>query len=241
MDIKGAVALVTGANRGIGRAIVERLLTEGATRVYAGMRTPRELEGLPGVIPVRLDVTDERTIQEAARRHPDINVLVNNAGVSLGQPLVGASSQEAAEREMQVNYFGTLRMCRAFAPVLARNGGGAIVNVLSILARINMPTIGSYSASKAAALSLTQGVRAELAKQGTLVMAVLPAFVDTEMARGVAGPKMSPEALAETLVAALRDGLEEVYPGQAATALAAQLQQDAKAVERRFAAMVSPR
>jgi NAD(P)-dependent dehydrogenase (short-subunit alcohol dehydrogenase family) len=234
MDIREAVVLVTGANRGIGQAMVERLTAAGAKHVYAGVRTPADVPQAPNVTRVELDITNPELVEQAAQRCADVNVLVNNAGVLRGQPLIGAPSIEAAQFEMNVNYFGTLRMCRAFAPVLARNGGGAIVNVLSILSRVSMPNIGSYSASKAAAFSLTQGVRAELAGQGTLVIAALPGFVDTAMASGVALPKLSPQALADAIIAALRDGVEDVYPGRAAD-IAAALQKDGKAVERQLA------
>jgi NAD(P)-dependent dehydrogenase (short-subunit alcohol dehydrogenase family) len=126
-------------------------------------------------------------------------------------------------------------MCRAFAPVLARNGGGAIVNIASILGRVSLPRVGSYSASKAALYSLTQGIRGELAGQGTLVVGVMPAFVDTDMTRRLAIPKLSPGDAASSVVEALRTGAEDVYPGEAAE-IAAGLQRDPKAVEKRFAA-----
>lgn len=234
MDIRQAVVLVTGANRGIGQAMVERLIDAGARHVYAGVRSPADAPQAPNVTRVELDVTNPELVEQAATRCADVNVLINNAGVLRGQRLIGAPSIEAAQSEMNVNYFGTLRMCRAFAPVLARNGGGAIVNVLSILSRVSMPNIGSYSASKAAAFSLTQGIRAELAGQGTLVIGALPAFVDTAMASGVALPKLSPQALADAIIAALRDGVEDVYPGRAAD-IAAALMKDGKAVERQLA------
>src|SRR6478735_210431 len=176
MEIREIVALVTGANRGIGRAIVQQFLARGAKHVYAASRTPLGSYEAKNLTEVRLDVTKPPMIEQAAARCADVNVLINNAGVLLRQSLLGAPSHDAAEAEMSVNYFGTLHMCRAFAPVLARNGGGAIVNVLSILARVNLPTVGSYSASKAAALSLTQGIRGELAANGTLVVGVMPAF-----------------------------------------------------------------
>jgi NAD(P)-dependent dehydrogenase (short-subunit alcohol dehydrogenase family) len=137
---------------------------------------------------------------------------------------------------MRVNYFGTLEMCRAFAPILAGNGGGAIVNVLSILGRVAAPRLGGYSASKAAAVSLTQSIRAQLAPRGTLVIGVLPGFIDTDMARRVTAPKLSPGSVASTIMEALRDGVEDVYPGMAADIEQA-LRHDPKAVERQFAAV----
>jgi NAD(P)-dependent dehydrogenase (short-subunit alcohol dehydrogenase family) len=237
MEIRDIVALVTGANRGIGRAIVEQLVAAGARRVYAASRRPPGVNGASNVTEIPLDVTNSAMVEQAAARYTDVTVLINNAGVLLGQPLLGATAGDSAAAEMNVNYFGTLRMCRAFAPVLAHNGGGAIVNVLSILARVNLPAVGSYSASKAAALSLTQGIRGELARQGTLVIGVMPAFVDTSMASRVTLPKLPPEAVADAILTALRDGIEEVYPGQAAE-IARQLQADSKAVERQFAMMV---
>jgi len=238
MHAREIVAIVTGANRGIRRAIVQELVSAGARHVYAASRTPLDYDAGEHVTEVRLDVTEASTIEAAAARCTDVNVVVNNAGVLLGQSLLGAPNHDAAEAEMRVNYFGTLQMCRTFAPVLAHNGGGAIVNVLSILSRVNLPMVGSYSASKAAALSLTQGIRGELAHQGTIVIGVMPAFVDTAMASRVTMPKLPPKAVAEAILTALRDGIEDVYPGDAA-AVAAALEKDGKAVERQFASMAT--
>jgi NAD(P)-dependent dehydrogenase (short-subunit alcohol dehydrogenase family) len=237
MDLSGKVALVTGANRGIGAAMVDALLKAGASRVYAATREAPAASADARVVRVALDVTDDKRVAEVAAQCRDVNLLVNNAGIALAQPLIATADPWAAQREMQVNYFGTLAMCRAFAPVLARNGGGAIVKVLSILGRVSAPRLGSYSASKAAAYSLTQAVRAELAAQGTLVVGVLPGFVDTDMARNAPGPKLDPAALAATVLDALRAGTEDVYPGDA-DAIAAGLQRDPKAIERRVAAML---
>lgn len=235
MNLTKTVALVTGANRGIGAAIVEALLAAGVRRVYAGVRTlPAEPPSDPRIVPVLLDITDDARLAEVAKSLGDVSVLVNNAGISRAEPLLGARDPNAAAEEMRVNYFGTLAVVRAFAPVLKANGGGAIVNVLSILGRVNLPAVGSYSASKAAAFSLTQGIRAELASQGTLVVGVMPGFVDTDMAARVNQPKMSPSAVATEIVGALQLGIEDVYPGPAAE-IAGGLTKDPKAVERSFA------
>jgi NAD(P)-dependent dehydrogenase (short-subunit alcohol dehydrogenase family) len=196
ISLKGTVALVSGANRGIGAAFVSGLLEAGAQRVYAAARDPQTLTVLAQsdarVVPITLDITDDTSVQAAAARIIDVDLVVNNAGILLGGRLIAAADLAAARREMEVNYFGLLRMSRAFAPILAANGGGALINVLSILARMASPAGGGYSASKAAALSLTQAVRAELRAQGTRVIGVLPGFVDTAMAEGVSAPKIQP-------------------------------------------------
>jgi NAD(P)-dependent dehydrogenase (short-subunit alcohol dehydrogenase family) len=235
MEVSGKIALVTGANRGIGAAIVDAFVDAGAARVYAAMRTPTDAPAQSGaVVPIALDITDATAVAETARTCDEVQILVNNAGIGLFQPLIAAYDPEAAEREMRVNYLGPLAMCRAFAPVLAAIGGGAIVNMLSILARVPVPIAGSYSASKAAALSLTQAVRGELARQGTLVIGVMPGFVDTDMVRGLDAEKLHPSAVAASILQALRDETEDVYPGSAAD-VAAALLRDPKAVEKHFA------
>ena len=239
MKIEGAVALVTGSNRGIGAAIVEALLTAGVSRVYAAARTSSGAVR-DRVMPITLDVTDAVQVANAGRRCADVQILINNAGVLTGEPLVRAKDPGAAEQEMRVNYFGTLAMCRAFAPILGRNGGGAIVNVLSTTALVSVPIIGSYAASKAAAYSLTQGIRGELASQGTLVVGVVPGFVDTDMVAHVSVPgKLAPSAVASTVVDALLNGTEDAYPGDAIE-IANGVRSDPKAFERRFASFSLP-
>src|SRR5262245_15655365 len=241
-SVEGTVALVTGANRGIGAAFVSGLLEAGAQRVYAAARDPQTLTALAQrdaqVIPIALDITDDTSVQEAAARLIDIDLLVNNAGVALGARLIGAANLSAARQEMEVNYFGLLRMCRAFAPILAANGGGTLINVLSILARVASPAVGSYSASKASALSLTQAVRAELQAQGTRVIGVLPGYVDTAMAERVNAPKIQPSEVVRATLDALQTDQDEVYPGEAAAQIAALLLHNPKAVERQFAQSV---
>ena len=242
-SLKGTVALVTGANRGIGAAFVSGLLEAGAQRVYAAARNPQTLAALAQsdarIVPITLDITDDRSVQAAATRLGDVDLVVNNAGALLGARLIAAPDLAAARQEMEVNYFGLLRMCRAFAPILAAYGGGTLIIVLSILSRMANPAGGGYSASKAAALSLTQAVRAELQAQGTRVIGVLPGFVDTDMAAGVNAPKIQPSDVVRATFDALLTDHEDVYPGEQASQIAAWLLQDPKAVERLFAQSVA--
>lgn len=240
MNINGTVALVTGANRGIGRAYLEALIARGAAKIYAGARDPSRLADLvaayPGkIVALKLDITDAAEIAAAAGRCRDVALLINNAGINHQAGFIAAPDLAAARAEMETNYFGPLAMCRAFAPVLGANGGGAIINMLSILARVNLPMYGSLSASKAAALSLTQGVRSELAKQGTLVVAIMPGAVDTEMERNFPPPKLPPAEAARAALDAVEQGIEEVYPGDMATGMNQGLAADPKAVERDLA------
>lgn len=180
--VEGAVVLVTGANRGIGAAFVQELLAAGARRVYAAARNIESLAEVAQqderVVPVQIDITDDTSVAAVAQKLSDVEIVVNNAGIATGARLIGAANLEAARNEIEVNYFGLLRMSRAFAPILAANGGGVFINILSILSRVASPTSGSYSASKAAALSLTQSVRAELRARGTRVIGIMPGYVD---------------------------------------------------------------
>ena len=241
MKIAGSVALVTGSNRGIGRSFVKTLVAMGAKKVYAAARDVKGVEDLVKanagkVVAVELDVTKEADVTAAAAKCRDVSLLVNNAGINQKKGLLAAPDLEDARLEMRTNYFGPLQMCRAFAPILKANGGGAIVSMLSILSRVSLPAMGSLCASKAAALSLCHSVRAELAKQGTLVVGVMPGAVDTDMARDFPGPKDSPDEVARTALEAVEQGTEDVYPGQMAQAIAARLAQNPKAVETEFAA-----
>ena len=203
MQIKDSVAFVTGANRGLGLAFVQALIAGGASKVYAAARNPDSIQ-IPGVVPVKLDVTSAVDIAAAAEQCGDVTLLINNAGIldAKGGFLLQPGSVEAAQREFQTNVLGPLQLSQAFAPVLARNGGGAILNVLSVLSWINAPGAASYSVSKAAAWSLTNGLRHELQGQGTQVTGLHVGYIDTDMARGVEGEKTPPaEVVRQALLA----------------------------------------
>ena len=238
--VEGAVAFVSGTSRGIGPEIVRALLAAGAAKIYCATRKPDAAAALIAeapdrLAPVTLDITDADAIAEAVRAAGDTTLLVNNAGVNFNTPLLAIDHLDNARAEIDTNYFGTLAMCRAFAAVLKANGGGAIVNLLSILARGNLPMMGSLAASKAAELSMTQGLRAELAGQGTHVMAVLPGAVDTDMTRDFDGPKIAPAEVAEAIVHGLSIGAQEVMPGEMASGMSMGLALDPKGVERQLA------
>jgi NAD(P)-dependent dehydrogenase (short-subunit alcohol dehydrogenase family) len=220
MRIEGAVALVTGANRGLGRALAHRLVQRGA-RVYAGARNAAEVTD-PDVVPVDLDITDPAAVAAAAWRCRDVNLLVNNAAIASRAALVGPH-EEIARAEMETNYFGTLAMSRAFAPLLA---GGALVNVLSIASFFSVPNMGSLSATKAAAWSMTNGLRMELRGQGTLVVGVHSGFIDTRLATGVDGPKHRPEHIADLVLDAVEAGREEVLADERTRTMKAALPRD---------------
>ncbi len=240
MQVKGCVALVTGANRGIGEQFVKALRAAGAKRIYAAARDAGSLAVAAAdrdvIVPLAIDVTREADVAAAAARCKDVTLLINNAGVNFNTPLMGIASLANARAEIDTNYFGTLAMIRAFAPVLKANGGGTIVNMLSILARVNLPLMGSLCASKAAALSMTQGVRAELKAQGTKVIGVMPGAVETRMTEMLPPPKMNPADVAKAALAAIEAGTEDVYPGDMAQGVAAGLAKDPKAVEAQFGA-----
>jgi NAD(P)-dependent dehydrogenase (short-subunit alcohol dehydrogenase family) len=225
MRVEGAVALVTGAGRGLGRVFAWELVRRGAATVYGAARDPGAVTE-PGVSPVALDITDPECVAQAARQCADVSLLVNNAGVMTLSPLIGAASMDAARLEMETNYFGTLAMCRAFAPVLAANGGGAVVNVLSVVSWFTNPVNGSYGASKAAEWALTNGIRIELARHGTLVVGVHAAFIDTEMAAGFDAPKVSPASVVRQVLDAVEAGQIEVLGDERTRHVKASLPRD---------------
>ena len=237
MRVEGCVALVTGAAGGIGSALVETLSRRGASRIYAA--------DLPGPLaavtawpaeaePIVLDVTRAHDVAQSARQYGDVDLLINNAAILEFSGLIEMASLDGARAQFEVNFWGYLAMCRAFAPVLAVNGGGAIVNILSEAARLNAPFVGAYSASKAAAWSMTQGVRAELRAHGTHVLAAFPSSTDTTMLAGLDGEKESPGEIAEGIIDGLALGIEDISVGRHAVRFEALSHVDPKAAEREF-------
>ncbi|GAS93835.1 short-chain dehydrogenase [Mycolicibacterium canariasense] len=211
VSITGAVAVVTGANRGLGRAYVAALLERGAARVYAGARNPDSVVVDDGrITAVALDITDAAAVSAAASTATDATIVINNAGLMLTSPFLSASDPDAARKEMDTNYFGTLAMARAFAPVLAANGGGALVNVLSVVSFYSLPFNASYCASKAAEWSLTNALRLEMRGAGTLVVGVHPGFIDTDMTATVSDDKIPPGEVAAQTLDAVQAGRPEV-------------------------------
>lgn len=203
MKIAGSVALVTGANRGLGLAFTRALLDAGAAKVYAGARDPGAVRQ-PGVEPLKLDVTSDADVTQAALDAGDVTLLINNAGIALTGGDLADQAIEKTREQFEVNVIGPLRMVRAFAPVLARNGGGAVMNVLSVASWISGPLLATYSISKSGAWGLTNGLRVELAEQGTQVLGLHAGFIDTDLTKGIDMPKSTPEAI----VKAALDGLE---------------------------------
>lgn len=222
MQIANAVVLVTGANRGIGLAFARAALARGARRVYAAARDPDTIE-LDGVVPVRLDVTEPEQVQRVARECGDVTLLINNAGIAATGGFLADADLASTRRHLETNFFGPLRMTQAFAPVLAANGGGAVLNVLSIVSWINRPLLGVYGASKSAAWALTNGLRQELHGQGTQVTGLHMGFVDTDLTRGIDAPKATPDAIVRLAYDGLEAGLAEVLADDATRQLKASL------------------
>lgn len=219
MDINGCVALVTGAPGGIGRAFVAELLKRGAAKIYVGARDTASLADLmkdddKRLIPMALDVTDAAMVARAVVEALDVTLLVNNAGYASFQGAIAAHDMSAARREMDVNYFGPLALTRAFRPILAAGGGGAVVNMLSMAALVSLPVTGTYSASKAAFLSVTRSMRAELLAQGTAVVGVLAVQTESAIGARLPPPRMMPAEVVADVLDAVQGGLsEEIVAG----------------------------
>ncbi len=209
MNVAGSVALVTGANRGLGAAFCRALLEQGAAKVYAGARDPESIQ-IEGVIPVQLDITSPEQVAAAAALCSDVTLLVNNAGISTGTSVLAADALDGGRREFETNVFGTHAMSQAIAPALAANGGGAIVNVLSVLSWLGMPGGAWYCAAKAASWSLSNSLRVELLPQNIQVVALHVGYMDTDMTAGIDAPKASPDDVVAQTLAGLEAGAFEV-------------------------------
>jgi NAD(P)-dependent dehydrogenase (short-subunit alcohol dehydrogenase family) len=223
MKIGGATALVTGANRGLGKAFVRLLRDAGCVKVYAGARNLDRLRAGGIQDAVELDITNPEQVAAAAVRCQDVNLLVNNAGVAKFTPLLDSPTIDNARAEMETNYFGTLAMCRAFAPILKQNGGGALVNVLSVVSWFNAPMQGSYCASKSAEWSLTKAVRFELRRQGTFVAGVYAGYIETDMTAALSLAKTSPDDIVNRVIAGIENGDEEILADERSQTLNSEL------------------
>lgn len=215
MKIENKIALVTGANRGIGLAIVNALLDNGIARVYAAARDVASLPEFNDerVVPIQLDITNAQQVLQAASVATDVDLLINNAGVAAFTSLV-SGPRDLLERDMNTNYFGTLNMVRAFVPVLETKRDASIVNIVTIAAFANFPMIGGYSASKSALFSMSQGIRIELAQKGIAVHTVNPGPIDTDLAKDFPADKASPEQTAANILAGLADDEADIFPDE---------------------------
>ncbi len=209
MKIENATVVITGANRGIGLAFANAFLERGARKVYAGARDPSQVS-LPGVTPLRLDVNSAADIEAAARLANDVTIVVNNAGIAKFGSFLADDAEALLRNHLETNLLGVLRVSRAFAPILARNGGGALLNVASVASWISSPLLASYAVSKSALWSLSNGLRNDLREQGTQVLTLHMGFVDTDLTQGIEMPKTKPETIVERALTALEAGAHEV-------------------------------
>jgi NAD(P)-dependent dehydrogenase (short-subunit alcohol dehydrogenase family) len=209
MKLDNAVVLITGANRGLGLAFAREALVRGARKVYAAARNPATVT-LAGVVPLQLDVTKPEEIAAAARAAGDVTVLINNAGIALMGSVMDQDSERDMRAMMETNVYGPLRLVQSFAPILKNNGGGALINVLSVASWISGSLLGNYAASKSAIWSVTNAQRIELAGQGTQVLGLHAGFIDTDLTAGIDAPKSTPEAIVKAALDALEAGHSEV-------------------------------
>lgn len=222
MKIEGSVVLVTGANRGLGKAFAEQIRDAGARKVYAGARDPAKVH-IRGVEPVKLDITNAADVEAAAKALGDVTILFNNAGIGSNGTLVEDLSLKDAREVMETNYFGTLRVSQAFAPILGRNGGGALINMLSALSWITIAPIAAYSASKSAEWALTNALRQELKGQKTLVIGVHAGFIDTDLVANLKAPKLPPADIVARILEAIEADQPEVLADETARGVKAGL------------------
>jgi NAD(P)-dependent dehydrogenase (short-subunit alcohol dehydrogenase family) len=234
-SIKGSVVFITGAGGAIAQALISALAARGAAKIYAAARDISALAASGHLVPVKMDVTSDDDVAKAAAAATDVTLLINNAGINRNTGFMVAPDLSIAREEIEANYLAPLRVTRAFAPALIANGG-AVLNLLTILARVNLPFMGSYCASKAAALSLTQGLRGELGPKGVRIAAALPGAIESRMTAMLTIPKMTPADAATEILNGFEAGEEEIYVGDMARGLAQGLAHDPKAVERQMAA-----
>jgi NAD(P)-dependent dehydrogenase (short-subunit alcohol dehydrogenase family) len=243
LKVEGRVVLVTGANRGIGLALVEALQERGARKIYAATRKPEALAELSTasrgvVVPLRLDITKDTEVEEAAQQANDVDLLINNAAI-VSQVFAGFEDPiwlDAGRREYETNVVGSLRVSQAFAPVLAQQGGGTLVNISSVAGLVGMAGLLTYSTTKAALHSLTQSTREALQGQGTRVVGVYPGPVETDMSRDLTFPKASASSVAHAILDGLEQGLEDIYPDPLAREYGAAYAVSPKSLEGRMAA-----
>jgi NAD(P)-dependent dehydrogenase (short-subunit alcohol dehydrogenase family) len=244
MKLENSVVLVTGANRGLGSALVTASLAAGARRIYAGARDPKQLAAVLSrapdrILPLAIDITNADSLAAAAASAPDVSVLFNNAGVLASRDFLSSSSAAIAQ-EFSTNFFGTLAATKAFLPALTRAGAAgqaAIVNVLSVVSLASMPALGAYSASKAAAASLTQALRRDLAKLSISVHGVFAGTIDTDMVRAMQVAKTSPGDVAQAIVEGVEQGLEDIFPDPTSRGAFATWRSDPKELERQLAGL----
>ena len=241
INLEGKVALISGANRGIGKAFAEEFLKNGAKKVYAGARNIESLSGLKEkyggrLVPVEIDVTNQATLNRIAEQINDVDVLVNNAGVLAPGSFLSNEAVESLNQHFEVNVAGLIRLTNAVIDKLKKRESAAIVNVASIAGLANMPVIGPYSASKAVVHSITQGMRGELANENILVAGVYPGPIDTDMAKGFEMDKDSPENVAKNVVKGLAEGAEDIFPDSMSQQMGGLYENQPKELERQFAA-----
>lgn len=232
--IKGSVVLLTGATGAIAKALIAELKARGAAKIYAAARDVSSLKASDGLVPIKMDVTNDAEVARAVAAAGDVTLLINNAGINHNTAFLVAPDIAIAREEIEINYLAPLRVTKAFAPVLIKNKG-AVLNLLTILARVNLPFMGSYCASKAAGLSLTQGLRGELTPKGVRVAAALPGAIDTRMTAMLTIPKMTTADAAKEILDGFEAGEEEIYVGEMARGLAQGLAHDPKGIERQLA------
>ena len=242
MKIQDSIVLITGANRGIGKAYAEEFLKQGAQKIYLGVRNPDSVADFAAqnpdvLIPLKFDVTNQEDIQNAAQIAQDVTILVNNAGILFFDDFSSADLIENARQQMDVNYFAPLAVTQKFAPILKKNGGGTLVTVSSIVGHVSMPAITTYCASKYAVQSMILNARAQLASQGTQVIGVYPGPIETDMAADLEMDKFPPEQVAQETLKAIESGEEDVFTDEFAKSTYQAFRDNPKAVEAQMREM----